>query len=34
MNDIAFGEDLLTPLKVVLYDTDIVVGNTIGELAR
>ena len=33
LNDIPFVEDLLT-LNIVLYDIDIVDGNTIGELAR
>ena len=33
MNDILFVEDLLT-LNIVLYDTDIVDGITVGELAR
>ena len=33
MNDIPFVEDQLT-INVVLYDTDIVDGNIIGELAR
>ena len=33
MNDIPAVEDLLT-LKILLYDIDIVDGNTVGELAR
>ena len=33
MNDIPFVQDLLT-LNIVLYDSDIVDGNSIGELAR
>ena len=33
MNDIPIVEDLLT-LQIQLYDTDIVDGNIIGELAR
>ena len=33
MNDIPILENLLT-LKIVLYDKDIVNGNTVGEFAR
>ena len=33
MNDIPVNEDLLT-LNILLYNTDIVDGNIIGELAR
>ena len=33
MNVIPIAEDLLT-LKTLLYDNDIVDGNTIGEIAR
>ena len=34
MNDFPIVKDLLTLFNILLYDIDIVDGNSIGELAR